>query len=177
MVLAAFASLVLAGCSTMAPVAKPQTGLDVAALDGVDSVIVEDFGMDADGGIDDPYVGGDFADMVASEILVARGFAQVRRRGEPDAGTIVVGGVIHRYQEGSPTTRMLIGFGAGSSGFAATIQVRDGETDTVIGTFVVDSTSWVLGGGIAASQDAGHFMSEAAKRVASELHAARSANR
>ena len=175
--LAAVSILVFAGCSTVAPIERHESGLDVSALGRLDRVIVEDFGMDIDAGIDDSEVGKDFADMVATELLIAGDFVRVRRRGEPAAGALVVGGVIHRYQEGSPTARMLIGFGAGSSSFVATIRMREGGTDTLIGTLVVDSSSWALGGAIAASQDAGHFMNEAAKRVAIELHAARTAKR
>ncbi len=79
---------------------------------------------------------------------------------------------ITRLKKGSAAARLLIGFGAGSSYFDATVRVRDGASGADYGTIMVDKNSWALGGGLASAQSVESFMEGAAKKVAGELQAA-----
>ena len=110
----------------------------------------------------------DYADMLAGEIRSTGAFAEVLR--EPSAGdALVIDGSITRYTSGNAALRLLIGFGAGSSYFDATVDLTDQMTGEQLGHVVVDRNSWGLGGGIAAGQTVEGFMRNSAKKIAEDL--------
>lgn len=110
-----------------------------------------------------------FPDRIAIE-LDARGvFREVVRGGTPDDHTLVLSGVITRYEEGDATLRLMIGMGAGSSYFDARVDFKDGGTSETIASQQVNKNSWALGGGVAATQSPDTFMMEAAVRLADDL--------
>lgn len=108
-----------------------------------------------------------FADRIASEIKKTGRFAVVGRDSKPDANTLVVDGVITKYEEGNSMLRLFIGFGAGSSFFEADVYFRDSK-GAVIGKIKADKNSWALGGGVAAAQNPTMFMNGAADKIAEE---------
>jgi len=110
-----------------------------------------------------------FPDRIAIELGEQNVFKEVIRTGNPDSVTLVISGTITRYTEGDAIGRMLIGFGAGSSYFDATVDFKDGSTSELLATQKVDKNSWVLGGGIAATQTPDEFMQEAAKKLAENI--------
>src|SRR5262245_22594045 len=118
----------------------------------------------------------DFADRLASEIEKKAIFQTVLRSGPEDESTLLISGNVSRYEEGSATARFLVGMGAGSSYFDASVEFRQGYTRALLGTIKADKNSWVLGGGLAAGQTPEIFMQEAAMKVANEVQKAKSAN-
>ena len=110
----------------------------------------------------------DFADRIAVRIRETGAFPDVRRT-KGEGRQLLVGGRITRFKEGSGAARFFIGFGAGSSFFDATVELRDGETGELLGEIIVDRNSWPLGGVVAATQTVERFMEGAAKKTASEL--------
>jgi len=117
----------------------------------------------------------DFADMLAWEIGQKRIFEQVARAGAEDERTLIIGGQITRYEEGSAMARFLVGMGAGSSYFDARVEFLRGGTAELLGAIDANRNSWVLGGGIAATQTPDSFMREAARKVAEEMSKLKSA--
>lgn len=111
----------------------------------------------------------DFADMVSWEICQGHAFQQVVRNGTEDENTLVIGGQITRYEEGDPNLRLWVGMGAGSSYFEARVELLKGGSGELLGTIETNRNSWVLGGGLAATQTPDGFMREAARKVAEEL--------
>ncbi len=93
----------------------------------------------------------------------------VVRTGTPDSSTLVVGGEITRFVEGNAALRFLVGMGAGSSYFDATVRATDGASGSSIATLSADKNSWGLGGSLAAGQTVYTFMDEAAKKTAKEV--------
>jgi hypothetical protein len=109
-----------------------------------------------------------FSDLIAQKISETRAYSQVAR--EPSPGkALVVSGKVTRLIEGNGTLRLLVGFGAGSSYFDALVQLTDAESGTVIASASTDNNSWVLGGGLAATQTVQSFMELSATRIASRL--------
>jgi hypothetical protein len=108
-----------------------------------------------------------FADRIAAEIRKGGKISSVTRNAKPDANTLVIDGVITKYEEGNPALRMWIAMGAGSAFFEADVYFRDSK-GTTIGKIKVDKNSWALGGGIAAGQNPQAFMDGAADKVAAE---------
>ncbi len=111
------------------------------------------------------------ADNIASEITKTGKFSQVSRSGKPDASTLLIGGNIDKFNDGNAAMRLMVGFGAGSSEFDATAAFTDGKTGKSLGTIVADKSSWALGGGIAATQDAESFIPSVSKHIAKETAA------
>jgi hypothetical protein len=111
------------------------------------------------------------SDNIASEITKTGKFAQVSRSGTPDASTLLIGGNIDKFNDGNAAMRLMIGFGAGSSEFDATAVFTDGKSGKSLGTIVADKSSWALGGGIAATQDAESFIPSVSKHIAKETAA------
>jgi len=118
-----------------------------------------------------------FPDQVASVVAAEGGFAAVDRSGAGGEGTLVLRGAITQYDEGSATLRWMVGFNAGNVNFDATLQLVDGGSQEVLGTWLVDKNSWALGGGIAATQTPELFMAEAARKIGEELARSRKAGR
>lgn len=84
-----------------------------------------------------------------------------------------LGGTIDRYDTGDAALRTIVGFGAGSSYFDATVTISDKESGEQLGSFTVDKNSSPLGGLIAGAQSTNNFMSGAAKKIAKELEDAK----
>jgi hypothetical protein len=110
-----------------------------------------------------------FPDQIASVVKAGGGFDEVQRSGTMDAQTLVLRGKITQYDPGNATLQLLVGFGAGTANFNSTLELVDGGTGNVLGSWVVDKNSWALGGMIAASQKPEDFMQEAAKKIGTEL--------
>lgn len=180
-VLIAFA---LAGCGTTSGIksAKPEAALNLTAYD---RVLIKDFAdsasQRAQGAKQEELreelkiAGRHFPDIIAAEVRKTRAFKEVLRDGAIAPGTIVLAGDITRYERGSRTARLIVGMGAGSSYLDATIEVRDAQTGELLGTVSVDKNSWVLGGGLAATQTPEAFMEEAARKIAAELKKSKTA--
>ena len=110
-----------------------------------------------------------FPDQIASVVKAGGGFDEVLRTGAPDAQTLVLRGTITQYDPGNAALQLLVGFGAGTANFDSKLQLVDGGTGSVLGTWNVDKNSWALGGVFAASQKPEDFMQEAAKKIGTEL--------
>lgn len=110
-----------------------------------------------------------FADRIAVELGSKHAFREVVRTGNADEKTLIISGAITRYEEGSSTARLLVGYGAGSSYFDATVTFKDGKSSEVLASLAVDKNSWGLGGGLAATQTPDVFMREAAIRLAEDM--------
>jgi hypothetical protein len=116
-----------------------------------------------------------FPDQIAAVIRDAGGFEEVLREGPVDATTLVLRGAITQYDEGNATLRWMVGFAAGNANFDARLELIDGASRELLGTWIVDKNSWALGGGIAATQRPEDFMAEAAAKIGAELSAKRKA--
>ena len=68
-----------------------------------------------------------FADHIAAELKQRGKFSSVGRNAKPDANTLVIGGTITKYDEGSVAKRMLLGMGFGMALFEATVEFRDSK--------------------------------------------------
>lgn len=109
-----------------------------------------------------------FAQMLVNAL--GRYGVQGRIVRESDApGALRIEGDITRYKEGNAALRLIVGFGAGSSYFDATVRFVDADSGRVLGTIAVDKNSWPLGGALAALQDADSHMQGAAERIAEEV--------
>ncbi len=108
-----------------------------------------------------------FADRIASEIKKRGRYAVVGQNSKPDENTLVIDGVITKYDEGNSMLRLFIGMGAGSSFFEADVYFRDSK-GAGVGKIKVDKNSWALGGGVAAAQNPTMFMNGAADKIAEE---------
>ena len=114
--------------------------------------------------------GRNFADRITGEIRKMGIFAEVSRGLKPAAEeTVVISGVITRYEEGSAAMRFWIGMGAGSSYFDADVKFSDNISQEELGIVKVDKNSWWLGGGLASGQTVEAFMQVAAEKIAKEL--------
>jgi len=173
-----FLSLLLAGCGTTSGF-KAASGQNAVDLSPFSRVVVKDFtdgasekmkGLERERKVlEMKRVTKDFADMLAWEIGQKRIFDQLARTGAEDEKTVIIGGQITRYEEGSPTARFLVGMGAGSSYFDARVEFLRGGSGELLGAIEANRNSWVLGGGIAANQTPDSFMREAARKVADEI--------
>ena len=179
-----FLSLLLAGCGTTSGF-KAASGQNAVDLSPFSRVVVKDFtdgvsekmkGLEREKkAAEMKRVAKDFADMLAWEIGQKRIFEQVARAGAEDERTLIIGGQITRYEEGSAMARFLVGMGAGSSYFDARVEFLRGGTAELLGAIDANRNSWVLGGGIAATQTPDSFMREAARKVAEEMSKLKSA--
>jgi hypothetical protein len=108
-----------------------------------------------------------FPDRIAAEIRKTGRFASVSRNSKADANTLVISGVITKFDEGSTQKRIWLGMGFGMAFLEATVSFRDSNGRS-IGTIKVDRNSWPMGGAIAAAQSPQTFMNGAADTVAEE---------
>ncbi len=115
-----------------------------------------------------------FADKIAEAITATGSFDEVSRR-PLASGALRVSGDITRYDEGNIVERGLTGF-AGQTHFEAVVTIVDATSGKQIARIEVDRNSWPLPIGASAStlQTTNFFMEGAAKKVATELLAARS---
>src|SRR5438477_5901738 len=56
-----------------------------------------------------------FADLIANEIRKSRRFSSVLRNGASDSNTLVIDGIVTKYDEGSISKRIFLGLGFGMS--------------------------------------------------------------
>jgi hypothetical protein len=110
-----------------------------------------------------------FPDQIASVVQASGGFEEVLREGPAGAETLVLRGAITQFDEGNAALRWMVGFGAGNVNFDARLELVDGGSDKVLGTWLVDKNSWALGGGLAATQNPQEFMAEAAGKIGREI--------
>jgi len=181
-VLLLFLSVFLTACATKPAITS--AGGEPLNLEQYQAVVVSDFGDKATPpGTDARHqdsrdqvrsAGRNFADLIASEIRKTQSFREVVREGAPAAPTLLVGGHITRYERGDVTFRRMIGMGAGSCYFDASVEIKDGKTGKLLGTVIVDRSSFILGGDIAASETPEVFMEHAARRIAKEIRKIRS---
>ena len=160
------------GCGTTSNM-KPAAGADLRSLQKYSQVCVLDFGNKTSGksGAGPEYVptqGRRFADLIALELEKKAAFGKVAHVAAPQLGSLVIKGDITRCVEGSAAMRYLVGLGAGSSYFDATVQFADADTGQQLEEINVDKNSWVLGGGIASTQTVEAFMEGAAKKIAEQ---------
>ncbi|MEQ1749965.1 MAG: DUF4410 domain-containing protein [Prosthecobacter sp.] len=162
-------SLALASCGSVSN-NSPAPGAGTAGVISktYSKVLIQDFTAGPDSGAD-AAVGSKFAGVIASAITSAKPGTQIVRQGKADASTLVIGGEVTRFVEGNAALRLLVGMGAGSSYFDATIRISDGGNGSALNTLKADKNSWGLGGGLAASQTVDTFMSEAAKKTAATV--------
>lgn len=157
---------------------SPQKGQPSIDLSGYDRVVVLDFTDATDKSVlkaeqvrqySDTMATAvrTFPDLVAKKIRDTAAFGEVVRSASPGRA-LVVSGRITRLVEGSATARLFLP-GAGSSHFEATTDLTDGESGASLGHLTTDKNSWVLGGGIAATQSVQSFMEGAAEKIAAQL--------
>lgn len=182
--LALAAGLGLSACGTTSQLEAPAAGQTID-LSRYDRLLVEDF-TDAASSKANPKAKArveaamtiatrTFPDAISAEVRKNGGFSEVLRKGQPDAKTLVLRGAIEQWDEGNEALRLMVGFGAGNSNLDAKVQLVDGGSNAVLGTWVVDKNSWALGGAIAASQGPAAFMQEAARKIGTELSEKRKA--
>jgi opacity protein-like surface antigen len=161
------AGLLLSSCGTTSAL-KGTHGEAITSTRKFSKVTVQDFQLS----IKEPERGSNtapsyFADRIASELKATARFSSVARNAKPGPNTLVITGVITKYEEGNSMLRLFIGMGAGSSFFESDVFFRD-NTGTTVGKIKVDKNSWALGGGIAAAQNPTMFMNGAADKIAAE---------
>lgn len=113
-----------------------------------------------------------FPDLIAASVEAAGGFSVVSRDAapsKPHPGALVMRGAITEWDDGNAALKMLVGFGAGGANFNARVELVDGGTGEMLGSWIVDKNSWALGGVYAATQTAETFMPGAAKSIGEEL--------
>lgn len=114
-----------------------------------------------------------FSEYLQAELIKLKVFESVQRGDEAGEGSLLIGGDITRFERGNAAAKFLIGLGAGSTYFDATVNVSDGLSGEKLGEIIVDKNSWVLGGAISASQNVESFMRGGAEKAAKELYIAR----
>lgn len=175
---ALLATAILAGCGTTSSLEAPAEHATID-LTPYSRLMVEDFKDEATAKMKpearpllEPKVTAAmkmFPDQIASVVKAGGGFDEVLRTGAPDAQTLVLRGTITQYDPGNAALQLMIGFGAGTANFDSKLQLVDGGTGSVLGTWNVDKNSWALGGVFAMSQKPEDFMQEAAKKIGTEL--------
>lgn len=172
----------VSGCGTTSSLSEPG-GAAMPDLSDYDTVVVLDFANSVDmfrlsGAAHEikerevRVAGERIADQLALEIEKNRVFANVRRSPVEGPG-LQISGVITRLEEGNAALRMLVGFGAGSSYFDAEVYFVDNQTGEPLGEVIIDRNSWVMGGGIAAAQNAEFYIDEAARQITRDLMVAK----
>lgn len=113
-----------------------------------------------------------FPELIATSVRSAGGFTDVTHGAalaRPDPAMLVMRGAITEWDDGNAALKMLVGFGAGGANFNARVELIDGGTGELLGSWIVDKNSWALGGVYAATQTAESFMPGAAKSIGEEL--------
>ena len=164
--------LSLAACGSTSEIKSVDGGRSDLNLSSYESAVVLDFTDGTKKSNAPAFAGKNFADRIAANINEQGIFKKVSR--EPLAEkSVVISGAITKYTEGSAGLRLLIGLGAGSSYFSADVNISDSENKAVLGKIIVDKNSWALGGMMASAQTPDTFMTEAAKKIAKEVAAAK----
>ena len=164
---AAAALVFLNGCGTTSTLKGPQ-GSAVTPSHKYSKVTVQDFKVSVkEHAQEAASSAATFADIIAGEIRKNGRFAAVLRNATPDANTLVIDGVVTKYDEGSQAKRMWLGMGFGMAFLEADVRFREGK-GSALGTIKVDKNSWAMGGGLAAGQNPHSFMEDAAETIAEE---------
>lgn len=165
-------ALILTACGTTSNIKNSKEPAVELKLPDYDTVIINDFGDGVTKDKNDSTIkiqGKIFADMISSDLLSKKSFSSIERNVESCDHAILVDGEITEYKEGNAAARLLIGLGAGSSHFDATVNVRDNKTKDLLGVIKVDQMSWALGGALAAAQDVTSHMKTASGKISSQL--------
>jgi len=161
------AGLILTGCGTTSGLQGPH-GVGTASARKFSKVTVQDFKVSVSEHADEAGSSRvSFPDLIAAEIRKTGRFSSVVRNATPDANTLVIDGVVTKYDEGSTSKRMWLGMGFGMAFLEANVNFRDSKGSS-IGMIKVDKNSWPLGGGFAAGQNPHAFMNGAADKIAEE---------
>lgn len=180
----------LAACGTTSDLQRADSATQQIDLSGYESAVVANFtdaatenkvfksdekgqAKKADYRAEVNAAGATFAEFIKAELDKLGVFAEVERGSEAGEGALLIDGRITRFERGNAAAKFLIGLGAGSTYFDATVRVSDGATGAELGSIVVDKNSWVLGGVISASQNVEGFMQGGAKKTARELYIAK----
>lgn len=165
--LAMATALFLTACGSTSGLQRPQ-GTSVTPTRKFSKVVVQDFKVSvpehaAKAGV----TRGRFPELIVSEIKKTGRFSSVARNARPDSGTLIISGVVTKYDEGSAVKRGLLGMGFGMAFLEANVEFRDSK-GARLGTIKVDKNSYPLGGWIGASQNPDGFMEGAANKIAEE---------
>lgn len=117
--------------------------------------------------------GARFRAMLIRELTSSKAFDLVEEGDAPEPDALYLDGDITRFATGNKALRVLVGFGSGKVAFDAVARVRDGQTQQVLGTVVVDKNSFPTGGILALPQTTEGFMKSGARRIAGEMALAR----
>lgn len=161
------AALVLAGCGTTSNLQGP-SGTGLAPARKFSAVTVQDFKVSVSEHAEEAASAKTaFPDRIAAEIKKTGRFASVARNAKPDANTLVIEGVVTKFDEGSTQKRIWLGMGFGMAFLEANVHFHDSKGNG-LGMIKVDKNSWPLGGALAAGQNPHSFMNGAADKVAEE---------
>jgi len=165
-------AVILSACGSTSKIKTPQNLTGLPNFNNYNVVIVNDFIDGVSKAGNDPNImaeGKRFADMIASFIKSKNTFNTVERNViDSDQHAILIDGKIIKYDEGSSVMRTLVGFGAGRSHFDAKVNIKDNNTNKLLGIIDVNKCSWLLGGVVAGNQDVKSHMNSAASKVATE---------
>ena len=167
LLLAIAAAFILVGCGTTSGL-QSTGGVAVGSTRKFSKVTVQDFKLSLSEHAEEASSTRiAFADVIASEIKKTSRFSVVNRNTSPDSDTLIIDGVITKYDEGSTQKRIWLGMGFGMAFLEATVNFGDSKGNR-IGVIKVDKNSWPLGGGLAAGQNPHSFMNGAADKIAEE---------
>lgn len=107
-----------------------------------------------------------FADLIAEDLRKDGAFATVRREGEPTSETLVIEGVVSRFDPSNPVKRIVPL--VGSAEFDARVAFLDGLSGAELSFIAVDKNSSLLGGSMAAIQTVDTLLKSAAAKVSRE---------
>lgn len=107
-----------------------------------------------------------FADLIAEDLRKDGAFATVRREGEPTSDTLVIEGVVSRFDPSNPVKRIVPL--VGSAEFDARVAFLDGLSGAELSFIAVDKNSSLLGGSMAAIQTVDTLLKSAAAKVSRE---------
>jgi len=161
------AAALLASCGTTSDLQTTQ-GAKVAPSHKYSKVVVQNFKVSVTEHAQEAASSAVlFPDTIAGELRKEGHFSSVSRGGSADANTLVIDGVVTKYDEGSQSKRMWLGMGFGMAFLEATVKFSDSKGN-VIGSIKVDKNSWAMGGGLAAGQNPNSFMNDAADKISEE---------
>jgi hypothetical protein len=132
-----------------------------------EKIILRDFEDKSGGGAKSEMLQQLFPNRISDSVGSENGLKIIRSNSDNDG--LVVEGFITRYEEGNSFLRALIGFGAGRSHLFADVNFIDGFSKKGVAVIEVRKSSWLLGGGIAASQTPELLMEDAVIKIASEI--------
>ncbi len=159
--------LFLTGCGSTSSLQTSQ-GSTVSSTRKFSKVVVQDFQVSvAEHATKAAVTKGRFPELIAGELRKTGRFSSVARTARPDSNTLVISGVVTKYDEGNAVKRGLLGMGFGMAFLEADVEFRDSK-GARIGTIKVDKNSYPLGGWIGATQNPDGFMEGAAKKIAEE---------